>query len=182
MKSYLRPLIAGAAALALSVSILSATESTGHIDFGSFSPDLGEDYVEVDINPSLLKFSASLIQKEEPEIAEILRNLERVKVHVFGVRDEDMSAVTARMEEIRHNLDGQGWTRVVTVREKHGDNVAVFVKQAHEDSLQGLVVTVIDRSGEAVFVNIVGEVTLDQIARLGEQLDIDPLRELEFDS
>jgi len=40
------------------------------------------------------------------------------------------------------------------------------------------VVSVIGRDGEAVLVNIVGDVQLEQIARIGERLNIDPLRKL----
>jgi hypothetical protein len=43
---------------------------------------------------------------------------------------------------------------------------------------KGVVVSVIGRKGEAVLVNIVGDVQLEQIARIGARLDIDPLKEL----
>ncbi|MES1168271.1 MAG: hypothetical protein ABUL61_03780, partial [Oleiharenicola lentus] len=38
-----------------------------------------------------------------------------------------------------------------------------------------LVVTVIDHKGEAVIVNIVGNITAEQIAKVGRELDIEPL-------
>ena len=44
------------------------------------------------------------------------------------------------------------------------DNVAVFAKVRDEENIDGLVVTVIDRKGEAVFVNIVGNISADKIA------------------
>ena len=41
-----------------------------------------------------------------------------------------------------------------------------------------MVVTVLSSDNEAVLVNVVGDIDLDQIAELGERLNIEPLREL----
>jgi hypothetical protein len=182
MKTFLRILTASATVLAIMTTTVFAANPAGYVDFGSFSPEAGEEYVEVNLSPAMLQLSASLVQKNEPGLADILRNLERVRVNVFSVTDANRSETTDRIGVIRSELDAQGWTRLVTVQESQGDNVAVFVKQADDETLQGVVVTVIGGNGEAVLVNVVGEVTLEQIVRLGEQLDIDPLCELKFES
>jgi hypothetical protein len=68
---------------------------------------------------------------------------------------------------------------MVTVREKNGgDNVDVHVMQRGEESIDGLVVTVLDKKGEAVFVNIVGNINADQIAQIAEKFDLEPLRKV----
>ena len=64
---------------------------------------------------------------------------------------------------------------MVTVREKNdGDNVDVHVKHNADDSIDGLVITVLDRKGEAVFVNIVGRINPDQISKLAKSLVMRP--------
>ncbi len=178
MKNTLKNLTAGVAAFSIFTASIVAANPAGYIDFGSFSPEVGEEYVEVDINKGLLKLASTFAKHEDPEVAEIISNLERVRVNVFGMDDSNRTDVTNRIETVRTKLDEQGWARVVTVREKGGDNVAVFVKQNDDESIHGLVVTVIGGNGEAVLVNVVGDVKLNQIAKLGERLDIDPLREL----
>jgi hypothetical protein len=54
--------------------------------------------------------------------------------------------------------------------------VDIHVKQHGDDAIDGLVVTVIDHNGEAVFVNIVGNINADQLAKIADKFDIEPLR------
>ena len=178
MKSFIRKFTTGAIVAGILSSSVFAASSGGHVDFGSFSPDAGEKYVEVDINRALLKLAATFAKHEDPEVAELISNLEYVRVNVLGLDDGNRVETTARIETIRDELDARGWARIVTVRENSGENVAVFLKQNDDESIQGVVVTVIGGDGEVVLVNIVGDVKLEQIARLGARLDIDPLREL----
>lgn len=179
MNHTLRNLTAAATVAALmSTTVWAATPSAGYVDFGKFSADVGEQFVEVDVNAALLKLAAAFAKHEDPAIAELLNRLERVRVNVFGLNDQNRSATLDRINVVRAGLDQQGWVRVVTVREKKGDDVAVFIKQATEDSIHGVVVTVLGADGQAVLVNIVGDVPLEQIAKLGESLNIEPLRKL----
>lgn len=180
MNSIIRKFTAGAVVAGVLASSALAAHPVGYVDFGSFDADVGEQYVEVDINKALLKLASVFAQHEDPEVAELISNLERIRVNVFGVDDNNRAATTARIEAVRGQLDAQGWSRIVTVRENSGDNVAVFLKQDGEEAIQGVVVTVIGGNGEAVLVNIVGDVRLEQIARIGERLNIDPLRELKL--
>lgn len=167
-----------AATIAALIAVSASAASPGYVDFGKFSPDASKQYVEVDINASLLKLAAAFAKYEEPEVAELIGNLERVRVNVFGVDADTRTATIERIETFREQLAAEGWDKVVTVREHEGDNVAVFIKQADEEVIHGVVVTVLSRDGEAVLVNIVGDVRLEQIAKLGDSLDIAPLREL----
>ncbi len=167
-----------AATMAALIAVSASAASPGYVDFGKFAPDAGKQYVEVDINASLLKLAAAFAKHEEPEVAELIGNLERVRVNVFGVDAGNRTATVDRINTFRDKLADEGWDKIVTVREHEGDDVAVFIKQANEDVIHGVVVTVISSDGEAVLVNVVGDVRLEQIAKLGESLDIAPLREL----
>ncbi|MCC5025523.1 MAG: DUF4252 domain-containing protein [Candidatus Synoicihabitans palmerolidicus] len=131
----------------------------------------------MDVSPALLKLAAAFTKHQDPEVAELLGSLERVRVNVFGLEDDTRSEVIAQINAVRDSLDAQGWVRVVTVREHKGEDVAIFMKQNGEESIHGIVVTVIGSDNEAVLVNIVGDVGIEQIARIGESLNIDPLRE-----
>jgi hypothetical protein len=181
MKNILRHSIAALTLSAIiSSSVFAGSSSLGQVDFGKFRPTAGEQFVQVDINGTLLKLAAAFTKNEEPEISELIRNLQSVRVNVLGINDENREETTTRINEIRADLDTQGWTRVVTVLEGKGDDVAVFIRAANDTEIHGIVVSVISHSGEAVLVNIVGNVGIDQIAKIGEKLNIDPLRELNF--
>ncbi len=179
MKS-LRSFIAAAGLSAvLSVASFAAETEAGYVDFGKLLPSTKGEFVEVNLSPGMLKFAARMAARQEPEAAELLGNIKRVRVNVVSLDDSNRKDTITQIEAIRRKLEGQGWTQMVTVREKNGgDNVDVHVKQRGDDIIEGLVVTVIDHKGEAVFVNIVGNISADQIAKVAENLNIEPLKKL----
>lgn len=181
MKS-LRLLVAAAGfAAMLSVQSLAADAEPGFVDIGKLMPSAKGEFVEVNLSPGLLKFAAKIASKQEPEAAELIANLRRIRVNVVSLDDSNRASTLEQFEGIRRKLESQGWTQMVTVRERDGgDNVTVHAKQRNEDVIEGLVVTVIDGKGEAVFVNIVGNISADQLATLAEQFNIEPLRHVKM--
>lgn len=180
MKS-IRSLIAAAGlSAALSVASFAGIESEpGYIDVGQLMPAAKGKYVEVNISTSMLKFASKLTARQEPEASELIGNLKHIRVNVVGLDDSNRKDSVAKIDSIREKLESQGWTQMVAVREGDGgDNVNVHVKQRGEDVIEGLVVTVIDKKGEAVFVNIVGNINADQIAKVAENLNIEPLKKI----
>lgn len=179
MKNSLRLLCAAvAASFALSVSTFAADEA-GYVDIGQLMPSAKGEFVEVNLSPALLKFAARVARHHEPDAAAIVGDIKRIRVNVVDLDDGNRAQNLAKIEDVRARLEKQGWTRMVTVRERdEGDNVAVFAKMQSEDVIDGLVVTVIDRRGQAVFVNIVGNISADKIGALAEKYDIEPLRKV----
>ena len=49
-----------------------------------------------------------------------------------------------------------------------------------EETIEGLVVTVISGGREVVLVNIVGDIKPEQIATLAERFNIDPLKDVDL--
>ncbi len=158
-----------------------AADDAGYVDFGKFTSAPGAEFVEVNLKPGLIKFAAKIVATEEPEVAELLRNIKHVRVNVVGLDDSNKGPIRERMESIRADLEKRGWEKVVTAREgdeKGGDDVAVFLKMKDDDSIDGIVVTVLEKKGSAVFVNVVGNIKAEQLAKLGDELDIKPLRKI----
>jgi len=180
MNNLLRSSLAAATlSLAFVVSTQAAETEAGAIDIGQLMPSAQGQFVEINLSPTMLKFAARIAARQEPEAAELLRNLKSIRVNVIGLDDSNRTGTIDQIESVRRKLEAQGWTKMVTVREKNdGDNVDIHVKQQGEESIDGLVVTVIDRKGEAVFVNIVGNIKADQIAQIAEKFDIEPLRKV----
>ncbi|HEY0966429.1 MAG TPA: DUF4252 domain-containing protein [Opitutaceae bacterium] len=166
------------AALVLATAgLLSASAAEpGFVDFGSFTPSAGGEFVEVNLQEGLIKFAARIAAKEEPAAAEVLRGLKRVRVNVIELDDTNRKSTTERVEKIRTELASQGWEQIVTVKGRSDENVVVFMKTSGEDVIEGIVVTVIEDDRKAVLVNVVGQIKADQLAELGERLDIEPLK------
>lgn len=176
MKYLLRSALA-VSALAFAATSFAADEEPGYVDIGQLLPSSNGEFVEVNLSPALLKFAARIAKHHEPDAAEIVGDIKRIRVNVVGLDDSNRKETIEKIEAVRAKLEQQGWTRMVTVREKNeGDNVAIFAKVRSEDQIDGLVVTVIDRKGEAIFVNIVGNISADKIGALAEKYDIEPLR------
>jgi len=180
MKNFVRSsLVAASCALVLAGAARSAETEPGYVEIGQLLPAAKGQYVEVNLSPGLLKFAAKLAKWHEPDAAELIGNLKRVRVNVVGLDESNRASTVEQIESIRRKLAAEGWTQVVTVREQNdGDNVDVHVKQRTDDVIDGLVVTVIDKKGEAVFVNIVGDISAEQINKIAQKYDIEPLRKV----
>ena len=182
MNRFLRSTLAAAAlsaAFATTSFAASTNNEPGFIDIASFMPAAKGEYVEVNLTPGLLKFVAKLAAHEDAEAAELIGSLKRVRVNVVKLDDANRADTIAKIDGARRQLESAGWTQVVTVREHNdGDNVDVHVKQNADDSIEGLVVTVIDPRGEAVFVNLVGNIRAEQLTKIADKLDIPSLNKV----
>jgi hypothetical protein len=173
------------ASLAFSLAALSvhATDA-GYVDMGRFKAAEGCQFVEIDLGSPLLKFAARLVAREDQEAAALIRGLKRVRVNVVGYDDATCADTTDRLHRFRTELVGAGWQQIVTARGSgQAEDVVIYVKLAGDETIDGVVVTVLDAgSHEAVFVNVVGSINADQLSALGERLHIAPLADLKISS
>jgi hypothetical protein len=164
--------------LALSTSVRAEDLLPGQVDFGAFSPPQnGGPYVEVKLPSSLISLAARLVEKDEPEVAELLNGLKLVRVNVIGLDQDNGADIQNRIKKVRKDLDGKNWERIVTVQEKDQE-VGIYLKMNDTGAIQGFVALVTEGNQQAVFVNIVGDIKPEQIALLGEKLHLDPLKRI----
>ena len=162
---------------ALSVSRAAETPEPGHVDFGTFSRAAGGEFVEVNLSGAVLSLAARFVPKEEADVAKLVSGLQEVRVNVIGLNDENRDEITNRIQRIRTTLAEQGWERIVSVQDK-ADDVGIYLKTLGKDAIAGLTIVVMDGKKEAVFVNIVGNIKVEQLAVLGDRLNIDPLKKI----
>jgi virulence-associated protein VapD len=171
-------LLAGAAGLTLlATTLLAADPPAGTFDFGSFTPPAaGGEYVEVNLRGNLLAMAARLIAREEPDVAELVRGIQGVRVNVVSLDDQNRAEIQQRLGDIRRQLTAQGWDRVVTAQ-TGSEDVGVYLRTRGDEAVEGVAVTVIEGNRQAVFVNVVGDIRPEKLAELGERLGIEPLKE-----
>ena len=158
--------------------LTARAESPGVVDFGKFTPPgNGGEFVEVQVRSNLLNFAAILVEKDEPDAAKLLRSVQLVRVNVIGLTDANREETTKRVQKIRQELESHGWERNVNVQGKDGEDVGVYIQMQGGTALAGVAVTVIDREN-VVLVNLVGDIRPEQIAALGEKLNIKPLEKI----
>src|SRR5436190_10975144 len=164
--------------LLLVAALFAQEKSPGFVDFGklpsSVVADSGEQ-VEVNLGRAIFAISAKFFDKSEPEVAALLRGLHQLQVNVVGMADDNRPGIQEHIRKLRVELAGKGWERIVSVKDGK-DDVAIFLKTRGEEAVEGLVITVLDGSKEAVLVNIVGNIKPEQVAILGEKMNIEPLK------
>ena len=150
----------------------------GYVDFGNLSAlETGEEVTEVLIEEHLLKMVAKLATKEDPDLSSVLDGIKLVKVHSFEISEENFTQLSEKVKKINQELMNKDWDRIVRVKSKD-ELVNVFIKTANEDKIEGLVVTTIEKNGDAVFVNIVGDIDLETISKLSDKFDIPNLHDI----
>ena len=159
MKHFMRRTLALATFYALtSFGTQAADNPPGYVDLGKFTPpSSGGEFVEVHIKSNLIAMVARLAEKSDPDVAELLRGLQLVRVNVVGLDDGNRGEMEKRVKNIRTELDSHGWERVVTAQQKDQD-VGVYLKTRGQEAVEGLVVTVVEGNHEAVLVDIVGDI------------------------
>lgn len=178
MKTFARLALASVALAAVLCGRAVAAEP-GYFDFGKLSGSAKGEFVEVNVGKGLLKLAGFVVRRENPEAAELIAGISRVRVNVVGLDDTNRSATTERVATVRANLVRDGWEQIVSARGKREEDVAIYLKQREGEVIEGIVITVIDgRKKEAVFVNVVGHIKPEHLAAVGEHLNLPHLRVL----
>lgn len=138
-----------------------------------------EPTVEISLKAPLLNMVTNLIRSQDDEAADFISKLLRVTVKVYESNTLDTDDVANSMEDIAGNLDEEGWERVVRIRED-GDHVDIYFRLSEDaDIIHGVAIMVAE-PGDTVLVNIVGDISTDDISALGRRFDIDELVDLEI--
>jgi hypothetical protein len=99
-------------------------------------------------------------------------------VNVLGLTEANRTEVTERMRQVRSQLEASGWDRVVAAQDPSGADVGVYLKLRGDEAVEGVVVTVMEGTKQAVFVNIAGDLRPEQLATVGERFNIEPLKKI----
>ena len=154
-------------------TIAAHANPQGEVTFDDLSSFYGEPKVEVNLSSALMNMVGVFAKNEDPEIAEILSNLESIKVRVYNLNGNIENASTM-VDSLSKQLRANQWDVLVTVNEE-GQKVRVFSKSTN-NVIDGIVVMVVapeEKAGEAVFINIVGEIDPNKIAKITNKLGVD---------
>ncbi|MFT5692902.1 MAG: hypothetical protein ACI92E_002238 [Oceanicoccus sp.] len=151
-------------------------DSQGYVEFGSLDSIYGEPKVEINLGGALLNLVGKISKHEDPELGEVIRNLDQVRVLVYEL-DETATDALNLVDKISATLKAKQWIPIVSVNEDH-EKVRIYMHQ-NNDIVDGMVVMFVDATGnnrkkrkEAVFINIVGEINPEQLSQLTDSLDI----------
>lgn len=166
--------------LALAICPLRAQEDEevrrhpGYVDFSSLPiPSEGEETVEVYLRAPLLRLVAKAAS-EDSALAGMLSKLLLIRVNTFSIDTAMALALQPKIAKIESELAKKAWEKVVRVKDRKGETAHVYLK-LQDTKILGLLVMAVEPGGEAAFVNIVGEIDMQAIGKLGKKLDIPAL-------
>lgn len=158
----------------LAPSSLAAGNST--LDFDSLRKDYGNPMVEINLSKQLIGLLGTITKNENPELAELTAHIENITVRVYQL-DTNADKAIALVNKTTKALKKEKWEPIVSVSEPDS-KVRIFSKTKN-DIMDGLVVMVVGQEpnngtpkGEAVFINIVGQIDPARIGELTAALDI----------
>ncbi|MDP6414427.1 MAG: DUF4252 domain-containing protein [Gammaproteobacteria bacterium] len=151
----------------------------GYVDYSVLTSITNiEPTVEVSLKAPILNMITNLIRSEDEEAANFVSKLLLFTVNVFESDAIDVDEIAGSMNEIADDLDQRGWERVVRVREDP-DHVDVYFRLSDDADVMYGIAVMVAAPGETVLVNIVGDISTNDISALGQRFDIDELVDLE---
>jgi hypothetical protein len=157
----------------------SVADHPDYVDFSVLTSIANiEPNVEVSLKAPLLNMVTNLIRSEDEEAANFISKLLQITVNVFESNAIDVNEIAGSMNVIADDLDQQGWERVVRIREDP-EHVDIYFRLSDDaDVIYGIAIMVAE-PGDTVLVNIVGDISTDDISALGQRFNIDELVDLE---
>jgi hypothetical protein len=148
----------------------------GFVEFSDLGVEApGKLTLRVALHGPLLQFVAEAARGEEPGFAELVDKLQGIFAQIYEVSAGGREAVERQAAATARALEGRGWQTVVEVHEAGGDTSYLQVRSGGERIL-GLAVMFVDAAGgSAGFINVVGDITPEDVGRIGRTFDIDAL-------
>jgi hypothetical protein len=115
-----------------------------------------------------LVWAAGMAEEKE---ADLLKNIDGLKVQIFEVRG-DSSEISEQVGKALKVLKSQGWENTVVVNDTDEREHVRILTQIDGDAFTGAVISVVTPT-EAVMINVMGRMSQEDIAsvmELGEQL------------
>ena len=140
----------------------------GYVDFGKLNAAYGEPKVQINLGESMLGFVRALAHDEE--VADVLGGLKAVRVHVYRL-DGSAEEAISHIEDVSAKLKQDNWEPIISVKDQ-GEKIQVFIKMT-DGVVDGLTMMAAEDGGEAVFINIIGELDPEQLSKVTDALDLD---------
>jgi hypothetical protein len=151
----------------------------GFVDFAELGVEApGKLTLRVALHGPLLRMVAEVTRGEEPGFAELIDKLQGIFAQIYEVPAGRREALERQVRDTTRLLERRGWQTVVEVHEPSGDTSYLQVRTAGE-RIQGLAVVFIEPDGSTGFINVVGDISPEEVGRIGRTFDIDALERFE---
>jgi hypothetical protein len=156
------------------------TKHPGYVSFEALDQFASEAKIEVNLNHNMIKLISGFLRKEDPELYDMMINLQLVRIQVFkrtSLIEETFMAQSSKTAKV---LDDKDWERIVRVSEDD-EEIYVYIKPSEDyEWIQGIVVLALE-DDEAIFVNIVGDIKPEDVSRIGTHFNVEELDSIRYE-
>ena len=158
----------------------------GYVDFGNISKYMtGDNVKEVNLDANLLNMLSKMGGEKDTSFKSVVGGLKLIRVNSFGVNASNENEVKDVIASVDKSLMSKNWERIVKVKE-NGEYTNVYVlPSSNYENFLGLCVTSIDtkkkrdkEGAEATFVNIVGNINMSQLGKLGDKFNFPSMNKM----
>lgn len=151
----------------------------GFVDFADLGVEApGKLTLRVALHGPLLRMVAEATRGEEPGFAELIDKLQGIFAQIYEVPEGRREALERQVRDTTRLLERRGWQTVVEVHDPGGDTSYLQVRTSGERIL-GLAVVFMEPGGSTGFINVVGDITPEEVGRIGRTFDIEALERFE---
>ena len=180
MKSlFLTLLLVGAVFASPASAQRGVEDDPGFVDFAPVRDAFGiEPKIEVNVHGVLLRLVATAARFDDPELADLLDDVRGIFVVGYETKKLRSSALDRQQRLLSRLLENDEWETVIKVNDREED-VRMYVRVSG-DRIAGIVVMASEnRKADTMFINIVGDISPDQIGRIGKKFRLDSLSDWE---
>jgi len=136
---------------------------------GLFAAD--EVEVNIDLQGAMLQVASGAMQREgeDPDISQLVSNLERVRLQVGSPKGADAATIASSFNDAVEKMESAGWSRILSVLEDD-QQVYLFARE-NAGTIVGLTALVNDEGDELVLANVVGSIDPVLLGRVIAKLD-----------
>ena len=157
----------------------SVRDLPGYVDMSWIEiPDDAEEIQDIDLGSVLLGVAADAEEAGDSELAQALAMIKSIRVKAFSTDSVDQDKIYRMIKKIGNQLKKDDWERLVYV--KDNDETLTVSTKYEDGDMVGLMVVAFEEGDEVAFVNVVGNLDLAALVRLGlgfDELDLDDLLE-----
>lgn len=163
--------------IAVQASAGSVKDLPGYIDLSWIEiPADAEEIQDIDLGSVLLGVAADAEEAGDNELAQALAMVKSIRVKAFSTENIDPDKIDQMVKKVQSELKKNDWERLVYM--KDNDETLTVSTKYKDGNMVGLMVVAAEVGDEVAFVNVVGDLDLATLMRLGlnfDDLDLDEL-------
>ncbi len=131
-----------------------------------------EPTVEINLGAMMLGLLSSATESEEHGIAQVLSNLDTIKVTVFDLENSvKMNTLKTKITALTEIKKSQGYEVLAKVKED--DSLVYVLAKMDKKNFKSLSVFALDDNDELVLIDINGTILMSQLGSLMKHFDVD---------